>query len=348
MQPHVVVYGPGRTGQLIARTVAARDLSVTLAGRDPERVRSAASSVGVPSAIASTASQFALDDLLRDATVVVNTAGPLADTAPPLLDAAIRNGVHYLDVANEPEALAAAFRRDRAARDRRVCVVVGLGLGVAASEAAAAAAMSQVSEPRRLEVVFAPTQNRSPTPGVLHATLRMLARGPYSVARGRLVRHRAGWGLRDTRLACGVSTTIMPIFTGDLLALFRSQSVDDVVVYTPLRLPTTLARAAVPALTMLLRVPPVERSAARYAATRQRPQPTDGSTRTAFVAATAINRRGVAATTTLTVRDTSRLMTDLVTHTLRLLRDNRVSPGAWTPCQAIGPGSLLDLVRAHS
>ena len=259
----VVVYGAGRVGQVVARAVAASGRPVVLAGRDLHRVQLVASTAGLPFAIASAMCPSELDGLLSEAMAVVNTAGPQAATAPSLIDAAIRNGCHYLDVANEPEALAAAFRCHRLARERGVRIVVGLGLGVAGSEAAAVQALSLLPEARRLEVVFAPSGVASPSTGVVHTMLQTLAHGPYTVVDGRLVRHHPGWGVRRGYLGDAVPTSLVPVFTGDLLALSRSQPVRDVTVYTPVRLPTMSLRIAVPVVSVLLRSSLVRRVAVR-------------------------------------------------------------------------------------
>ncbi len=343
----MVVYGAGHAGKTVARVVAASGLPVVLAGRDLRRVKVVASNVGVPFAIASTTIPSELDGLLGDAMAVVNTAGPLAATAPSLIDAAIRNGTHYLDIANEPEVLAAAFRSDSLARERGVSVVVGLGLGVAVSEAAAVEALSLLPEAQRLEVVFAPRGLGSPTVGVVRTMLQTLAHGPYAVADGRLVRHNPGWGVRPGYLGRdAVPTSLIPVFTGDLLALSRSQPVGDVIVYTPVRLPTMSTRVAVPAASALLRSQLVRQVAARAVNAGRHGRIDTKAARPSFVTVTAINRGSArAADATLVVPDTPELISRLVARVIAMLSDGLSSPGVWTPCQALGPRALLNLVR---
>lgn len=346
MRSRVLVYGAGRVGQAVARAVAASGLPVVLAGRDLHRVEVAASSAGLPFATASTMVQSELDSLLRDAMVVVNTAGPLAGTSPSMIDAAVRNGTHYLDVANEPEALAAAFRRHRIARERGVCVIVGLGLGVAVSEAAATQALSLLPEARRLEVVFAPSGLGSPTVGVVHTMLQTLAHGPCAVADGHLVRHQPGWGVRRGRLGTAVPASLTPVFTGDLLALTRSQPVRDVIVYAPVQVPMPIL--SLPLLTFLLRSSFIRQIAVRFVAAASHGRTDTEVVRQSFVTATAISQDGTrAADATFTVPDISQLIVGLVAHALTLLGGGQPRPGVWTPCQAFGPGALLDFLRRY-
>lgn len=69
-----------------------------------------------PVRVASAGDPASLDRALSGAAVVINCAGPFANTAPPVMDAALRAGVHYLDVTAEQAVALHAFERlaDRA------------------------------------------------------------------------------------------------------------------------------------------------------------------------------------------------------------------------------------------
>ncbi len=72
---------------------------------------------------------------------VINCAGPFIDTAAPVIDAALRGSIHYLDVAAEQAAVLAVFERfANAARDAGVVVAPAMaffgGLGDLLSTAA--------------------------------------------------------------------------------------------------------------------------------------------------------------------------------------------------------------------
>ena len=47
-----------------------------------------------------------LDRAISGAAAVINCAGPFMDTAAPLIEAAIRGRIHYLDVTAEQPAVA--------------------------------------------------------------------------------------------------------------------------------------------------------------------------------------------------------------------------------------------------
>src|SRR5216110_3461492 len=97
------LYGAtGRTGTLIAERAVAAGHRPLLAGRDAERVRPLAERLGLPWAAATP------EDLWRvlgDSQLVLLAAGPFESTSGPVLDACLRAGVHYLDIAGEIDVI---------------------------------------------------------------------------------------------------------------------------------------------------------------------------------------------------------------------------------------------------
>src|SRR5215203_3729725 len=110
----VLVYGAaGHTGRFVVDELLRRGLTPVLAGRSAERLAAVA-----PRHARLDHRVVGLDDpdLLRrtiagaGAGVVVNCAGPFLDTAVPLARAAVKAGVHYLDVTAEQPAVQDLYR----------------------------------------------------------------------------------------------------------------------------------------------------------------------------------------------------------------------------------------------
>ncbi|SFW68396.1 saccharopine dehydrogenase NADP-binding domain-containing protein [Amycolatopsis australiensis] len=102
----VLVYGAyGHTGRFVVSELRERGFEPILSGRDATKLPSGgrAASVDDPAS---------LDRALDGAAAVINCAGPFAATAGPVLDAAARAGVPYVDVAAEIEANLDTFARD--------------------------------------------------------------------------------------------------------------------------------------------------------------------------------------------------------------------------------------------
>lgn len=101
----VAVFGAyGHTGRFVVAELAARGHEPVLYGRDRSRLTAVAG--GFEARVAS------VDDLvLTGVDAVINTAGPFATTAGPVIEAALRAEVPYVDVAAEIEANADTFAR---------------------------------------------------------------------------------------------------------------------------------------------------------------------------------------------------------------------------------------------
>lgn len=117
----VTVFGAyGHTGRFVVAELLERGFVPVLAGRDADRLHALAREFGLdgPASVrpASVDDPDSLDRALAGAAAVVNCAGPFATTAAPVIEAALRARVPYLDVAAEIEANADTFAQfaDRA------------------------------------------------------------------------------------------------------------------------------------------------------------------------------------------------------------------------------------------
>ncbi|MER7951807.1 saccharopine dehydrogenase NADP-binding domain-containing protein [Streptomyces sp. NPDC096079] len=114
----VVVFGAyGHTGRFVVAELLDRGFAPVLSGRDAARLGAlAAHHGGLAVRPATVDDPASLDRALVGAAAVVNCAGPFAVTGAPVIEAALRAGIPYVDVAAEIEANADTFARftDRA------------------------------------------------------------------------------------------------------------------------------------------------------------------------------------------------------------------------------------------
>ncbi|MGZ0145642.1 saccharopine dehydrogenase NADP-binding domain-containing protein [Kribbella sp. WER1] len=106
----IVVYGAtGHTGQFVVEELRRRHLPTAVSGRDPTALAAQWPDLDVrPAAVDD---PHALDVALKNAAAVINCAGPFATTAEPLIEAAGRQRIPYVDVAAEIEANVATLAR---------------------------------------------------------------------------------------------------------------------------------------------------------------------------------------------------------------------------------------------
>ena len=143
--PEIIVFGAGGlVGRQLAEALAAAGADVAVAGRRPETMTlaSVAGVAGVAPArvlVADARDAAALGRAFAGARVVVNAAGPLRETAPPVLAAALAAGAHYVDVGGEQAVLHELHERhESAARHAGLIALPGAGLDCLIGDLAAA------------------------------------------------------------------------------------------------------------------------------------------------------------------------------------------------------------------
>jgi NAD(P)-dependent dehydrogenase (short-subunit alcohol dehydrogenase family) len=102
----VAVFGAyGHTGRFVVTELHDRGFVPLLLGRDADKLQAlAASHSGLGYREASASDPASLDRALSGTAAVINCAGPFASTAGPVIEAALRLRIPYVDVAAEIEA----------------------------------------------------------------------------------------------------------------------------------------------------------------------------------------------------------------------------------------------------
>jgi hypothetical protein len=101
---NVAVFGAyGHTGRFVVAELRERGYVPLLLGRAQDKLLALAQA-GLEARQASVDDPASLDRALTGAAAVINCAGPFATTAAPLVEAALRAGIPYVDVAAEIEA----------------------------------------------------------------------------------------------------------------------------------------------------------------------------------------------------------------------------------------------------
>ncbi|MFI2453101.1 saccharopine dehydrogenase family protein [Streptomyces sp. NPDC019539] len=131
----VAVFGAyGHTGRFVVAELAARGFVPVPSGRNAQALKELAGEHGLEARVASVEDPASLDGALAGAAAVINCAGPFASTTGPVIQAALRAGIPYLDVAAELEANLDTFAHYRErARDVGAVIVPAMaffgGLG---------------------------------------------------------------------------------------------------------------------------------------------------------------------------------------------------------------------------
>lgn len=167
----VVVYGAtGHTGRFIVAELRRRGFAPVLSGRNAARLEELAAEWGdVVVRPAAVDDASALDRALAGAAAVVNCAGPFAVTGGPVVEAALRAGIPYVDVAAEIEANVAMFAdHAEAARKSGTPVVPAMAFYGGLGDLLVTAAMGEWTAADSVDVAYGLSSWR-PTAGTREA-----------------------------------------------------------------------------------------------------------------------------------------------------------------------------------
>ena len=154
----IAVFGAyGHTGRFVVSELRKGGWTPILSGRDAGKLDKLGETyAGLDIRAASTDSPTSLDRALEGAAAVINCAGPFVDTAPALIEAALRARIHYLDVTAEQQAVLAAFERfDARAREAGIVVVPAMAFYGGLADLLATTAMGDWAEADEISVAYA-------------------------------------------------------------------------------------------------------------------------------------------------------------------------------------------------
>ena len=154
----IVVFGAsGHTGRFVVSELARRGAMGILAGRDPAKLLALHQTYPAFEArVASIDDPASLDRALLGASLVINCAGPFADTATPVMEAALRTRIHYLDLTAEQAVALAAFEKfSEAAQKAGVMIMPSVAFYGALGDLLATAAMRDWTMAHEIQIAVA-------------------------------------------------------------------------------------------------------------------------------------------------------------------------------------------------
>lgn len=155
---NITVFGAyGHTGRFVVAELVKHGLTPVLSGRDAKKLKEIAELYpGLETRTASIDDPASLEKAIANAEAVINCAGPFLDTAKPLIEAAIRSGIHYLDVTAEQTAALTAFEQHaEAATNANVIVIPAMAFYGGLGDLLATAAVGDWSGADEIQIAIA-------------------------------------------------------------------------------------------------------------------------------------------------------------------------------------------------
>ncbi len=222
----LMIYGAtGYTGRMAAEHAKALGLDVVIAGRTAEKVKSLAERLDVPYRVFSPDALAA--EALEGVGVLLNFAGPFAQTAQPLMHACIKAGVNYLDITAEINVYRLAERLGVLAAGAGVMLLPGVGWDVVPTDCLALHVAQRVRNPQSLRVALQVAGSMSR--GSAISASEIIGAGLMARVEGRLVATPAAqpelFDFGDGPVLCA------PLSFGDLITSWHSTAIPNIAMY---------------------------------------------------------------------------------------------------------------------
>ncbi|GAB3430474.1 saccharopine dehydrogenase family protein [Actinophytocola sediminis] len=335
-----VLGATGRVGREAVARLRQTGAEVVVAGRDRERL----AGVGQDARVVTGSLHEVCARLATEApAVVINTVGPFTRTAPQVA-LACPPGTHYVDVAAELSAFALLHDMHREAVATGRTLVSGAGFGVLATEGILLHLLAEEDTPSRVRIdaVASVAIDAGAIGDALAATIVDTVRaGGREVRRGRLVRARAGGAAERLTTPDGDVVTTASVGGGELFAAWRASGAPSVIGASALVPANPAARAALPAIGGLLRLPGVAGFATRRLAGITTATATPRPRRSSWARARVEWPGGRVRTGWLRTGEGMTFTVGAVTEVARRLANGDGRPGAFTPGRLFGPEVAL-------
>lgn len=346
-----MLYGAtGYTGHLIIEEAIARGHRPVLAGRSEGKLKALADRYGLDYRAFDLESPQRVADQLRASGVdlVLHAAGPFIFTAPPMLDACLAVGVHYLDITGEIPVFENTFAAHDHAVERGIVCMSGVGFDIVPSDCLIKYVVDQLPDATRLDIAIEALSNSGDELGVSAGTaktmLHMLPNGNLIRRGGELI--RADFGAHTDLFSFPHGDRLaIAIPWGDLSTGYRtSGGVPNITTY--LTMPPDQIRAlqtfAYP-LRQLLKIASVRTWLERQI-DQQVPGPSEQRRQTgrSYVYARATNATGKTVQATLITPEGYQFTKIAAVRCVERTLDSTLS-GALTPALAFGADLVLEL-----
>ena len=236
MPPSFLLYGSyGYTGSLIAQMAVERGLRPTLAGRDVEKLRLQALSLGLDRRAFSLDDPEEIQNVLRDYPLVLHCAGPFEHTAGPMVTACLQTGTHYLDITGEIAVFEKLAALDQAARTAGIMLLPGIGFDVVPTDCLAAHLKQRLPTADHLTLAYRVIRSRV-SRGTATTSIENIGRGGAVRQNGRIVRVPAAWRVRAFDFGRGPRKAVL-IPWGDVSTAWYSTGIPNIEVYSASHMP---------------------------------------------------------------------------------------------------------------
>jgi short subunit dehydrogenase-like uncharacterized protein len=331
-----LLYGAtGYTAGLVIEESMKQGLKPVLAGRNHQKIEALAGKYGLPFLVFGLDDPHDIDKSLNGFQVLLNCAGPFIHTAKPLVEACIRNGVHYLDITGEIPVFELVKSYDRAAKSGGVGLMSGVGFDVVPTDCAAKYLKAKLPSAKNLKLAFASVGG-----SVSHGTLLTMVEnlGSSGAVRhdGKIIPKPIGHKAR--RVNFGTKTRFcMTIPWGDISTAYTTTGIPNIETYTAVSKSSYRMTKLAPLVNPILRTEWVKNRFRNYIEKNVTgPTPEQNEKGRSLVWGEVIDEHGNRLEVRLEGPEGYKLTALASVHITRHFLQNNIEPGYHTPAGLLG------------
>ena len=338
-----LIYGAnGYSGRRIAEEAARRSLRPILGGRKRAAIECLAARLGVEARIFTLEDPGAVDAALQGLAAVLNCAGPFRRTSRPMVDACMRQGVHYLDITGEFEALENTLARGQEAVAAGVALIPGVGFDVVPTDCLAARLVEALPSATHLDLAIA-RSDFGMSGGSIRTMIDSLSQTGAVRRNGEIVSIPLAHEERRIDFSLGPRWT-MTLPMGDIATAFHTTGIPNIRVFAAMPGPSVaLYRSMRPLLSFWGQRPMRDLLLAWAGLATYGADPLEPEFARTGVWGQVRNSAGSKRTATLETSGAYACTVWAAVECLQRLLRAATPPGAWTPARAFGPDLAFDL-----
>jgi short subunit dehydrogenase-like uncharacterized protein len=335
-----MIYGAtGYTGELTAREAKRRGMDPILAGRNRQRVMALGQELDLPVRIIGLDDPGGLRGALEAVDLVLHCAGPFVHTSPPMIEACLATGTHYLDITGEIVVFETVLRLGKHAQAAGIVLLPGVGFDVVPTDCLAASLAAALPDATHLELAFAASGGTA-SRGTLKTMVEAMPKAGAVRENGRIKPVPLAYDAKEIEFSCG-KRWAMTIPWGDIATAFHSTGIPNIRVYTG-QSPGAIRRARrMRALLPIAGLPPVKRFLQwRIERTVTGPDKATRETARTFIWGQVESATGERVTGTLETPEGYAFTVISSVECADRVLNGQVQPGSWTPSKAFGAGLI--------
>ena len=227
-----LIYGAtGFVGEAISRLAVERGMKPLLAARNTEKLKLLAEELGLDAYSFNLEDQVYLDKVLKKVKLVLHCAGPYIHTYKNMVDACLRNRVHYIDISGEISVYEAIAALDNEAKNAGIMLLPGSGFDVAPTDCMALYLQNELPAGNKLTLAFCSDGPAGLPPGTAKTAVELLPYGNRIRRNGQLI--IPAEKMKSKYIDFGKGEVKATRLTwGDIFTAFHTTGIQNIEVYS--------------------------------------------------------------------------------------------------------------------